>query len=105
MATTTKHITYRGEQLPLRISYYAITRFQEESKRDISEIDQDVKLLEILLWYALVAGHNAEAKEMKIKRDDAPFILDESIEEFNEVLMSFFPQPKEEDKTASNKKK
>ena len=103
MAQQVKFITFRGEKLPLRISYYAITRFQEETKVNIPQIDEDVKYLEVLLWYSLVAGHNAEKKELKITKDDVAFILDESIEEFNEVMMSFFPQAKEG--AATDKKK
>jgi len=88
---TVQHISYKGEKWPIRISYYCIKRFQEETKKDISEIDKDLSLLEVLLWYGLVAGHTAEGKTIELKREDMEFILDESMNEFNEILMSFFP--------------
>lgn len=91
MANTVQYISYKGQKWPLRISYYCIKKFQEETKRDISEIDKDLSLLEVLLWYGLVAGHTAENVPMTLKRDEMEFILDESMMEFNDLLMSFFP--------------
>lgn len=88
---TVKYISYKGEKWPIRISYYCIKKFQEETKRDISDIDKEFGLLEVLLWYALVAGHMAESKPMTLKREDMEFVLDESMQEFNSLMMSFFP--------------
>ena len=92
MANTVKHLPYKGEKWPIRISYYAIKMFQEETKKDVSEIDKDISLLEVLLWFALIAGHTAEGKPMTLKRDEMQFMLDESLDEFNELMMSFFPE-------------
>jgi hypothetical protein len=91
MANIVQYITYKGEQWPVRISYYAIKKFQEETKRDIAEIEQDISLLEVLLWYGLLAGHIAEGKPMTLKRDEMEFILDESMAEFNDAILTFFP--------------
>lgn len=91
MANLIQYITYKGERWPIRISYYAIKKFQEDTKRDIADIDKDISLLEVLLWYGLVAGHSADGKELTLKREDMEFILDESMNEFNDVIMSFFP--------------
>jgi hypothetical protein len=91
MANIVQYITYKGEKWPVRISYYAIKKFQEETKKDISELDKDIAFLEILLWYGLIAGHIAETKPMTLKREEMEFILDESMNEFNEAILSFFP--------------
>lgn len=88
-----QYITYKGEKWPIRISYYSIKKFQDETKRDISEIDKDISLLEVLLWFGLIAGHTAEGKPMTLRRDEMEFILDESMNEFNEIILTFFPLP------------
>lgn len=103
MASIVQHITYKGEKWPVRISYYCIKKFQEETKRDISEVDKDISLLEVLLWYGLVAGHSAENKQITLKREEMEFILDESMNEFNDIIMSFFPLAT--DNVNSDKKK
>lgn len=91
MANIVQYISYRDEKWPVRISYYALKKFQEETGKDIDELDRDLTLLEPLLWYALIAGHQAEKKPMTLKREDMEFILDESLDEFNLAMISFFP--------------
>lgn len=98
MANVVKYITFKGEQWPVRISYYAIKKFQEETKKDIAEIDRDISLLEVLLWHGLIAGHMAEARPMILKREDVEFILDESMSEFNDIIAKSFPLPSEDNK-------
>ncbi len=89
--TTVQTISYQGQELPVRISYYCIKKFTEETGKDLDAIDTDVSLLEVLLWYGLVAGHKAEGKDFLLKREDMEFVLDESMLEFNEIMMNFFP--------------
>lgn len=91
MNAEVKYISFKNQQWPIRVSYYAIKKFQEETKKDISEVDKDISLLEVLLWYSLIAGHTATGVPVTLKREDMEFILDESMVEFNEILMSFFP--------------
>lgn len=91
MANIVQYISYRDEKWPVRISYYALKKFQEETGKDIDALDNDITLLEVLLWYALIAGHQAEKKPMTLKREDVEFMLDESLDEFNLAMMSFFP--------------
>jgi len=104
MANMVQHITYKGEKWPIRISYFAIKKFQEETGKEISEIDSNISYLETLLWYGFVAGHNAVNKELILKREEMEFILDESMNEFNEVILSSFPLPGDI-KDNENKKK
>lgn len=93
MSSIVQNITYKGEKWPIRISYYSIKKFQQETGKNIEEIDNDISLLEVLLWFGLIAGHTAENKPMTLKREEMEFVLDESMNEFNELLMSFFPLP------------
>jgi hypothetical protein len=65
--------------------------FQHETGKDIQDLDKDISLLEVLLWFGLIAGHMAESKPMILKREEMEFMLDESMTEFNEIIMSFFP--------------
>ena len=91
MANIVQYISYKGEKLPLRISYYAIKMFQQETGKEIEELESDISLLEVLLWHGLVAGHKVENKPLTLKKEDMEFILDESLDEFNSAMMSFFP--------------
>lgn len=103
MANTTEKITYKGEKWPVRISYYAIKQFTKDTGVDIRDIDKDVAYLEVLLWYGLVAGCNAESKELTIKREEMEFMLDESMGEFNNAIIAFFPTGVTPDGTAKKK--
>jgi len=103
MANIVQYITYKGEKWPVRISYFSIKKFQEETGKNIEEIEKDISLLEVLLWYGMIAGHTAENKPMTLKRDDMQFILDESMNEFNDIIISFFPIPSDTDLKDSKK--
>ena len=103
MSNIVQYISYRDEKWPVRISYYALKKFQEETGKNIEELDKDIALLEVLLWYALIAGHQAEKKPMTLKREDMEFILDESLDEFNLAMVSFFPTNTGEATTSKKK--
>lgn len=100
-----QYINYSGDKWPVRISYYCIKKFQEETGKGIEEIENDVSLMEVLLWYGLIAGHQAEKMPMTLKREDMEFVLDESLTEFNDAIMSFFPTGTGEEVQSSTKKK
>lgn len=101
MSKLIDYITYKGEKLPLRISYYAIKHFQDETGKNLELIDSEMGLIEVLLWHALVSGHKADNKELKVTRDEMEFILDDSLDEFNRIILSFFPPATE---TSTDKK-
>jgi len=103
MGSLVQYITYNGKKWPVRISYYCIKKFQEETGKKIEEIESDISLLEVLLWYGLIAGHTAENVPMTLKREQMEFVLDESMSEFSEIIISFFPLVS--DGKLSNKKK
>lgn len=84
----TKHITYNCNQYPIRISFYAFKCYVDETKK--MEIT-DYADVEVLLWYALISGHKIENKQMTLKREEMYLILDESMDEFMEIVKYFFP--------------
>lgn len=100
------YLDYKGEKWPVRVSYYALKQYQLETGKGIESIDEELSNLEILLHYALVAGCNKENKEFTLKREDMEFFLDESLNEFNTILLGSFQPPKKGDgKTKETNKK
>jgi len=95
-------IAYKGSIYPIRISYFALKNFQKETGKEIDQVDADMSLLEVLLWFSLVAGHKAQDKTLELKREEVEFILDESMNEFIEKMSLFFPSG---DSTGVKKKK
>ena len=87
------YITYKKEKLPIRVSYYALKQYQKETGKDLSDLDENLENLEILLYHSLIAGHKSENKEMILPREEMEFILDESMGQFNAVIISSFPTP------------
>lgn len=116
-----KYITYKSKKHPVRVSYYALKKTQQEVKKDNGDelsmeqiMSGDIELYEPLLFYALQAGYKAEEKENPIKRDDIEWVLDECFTEFINIVPSFFqgleagqkqPPKKPTNKTAPKKKK
>lgn len=88
------YLSYKGESYPIRVSYYALKQYQSETGKGIETIDEDIANLEILLFHSLVAGCKAEDKALDLKREDMEFFLDESLTDFNSILIGSFPQGK-----------
>lgn len=103
MSAIVQYLPFRGQKYPVRISYYAIKKFQQETGKAIEELDSDISLLESLLWYGLVAGAQADNVELTLKKEDMEFVLDESLIDFNEILMSFFPLSTDSDSKGKKK--
>ena len=80
------YLEYKGDKLPVRISYFAVSQFQAETKKSLNEVANDLALLEPLLWYGLQAGHKAEGKDLKVKREDVVWILDECFSSFMQIF-------------------
>jgi hypothetical protein len=95
-----QQITYKGEKYPLRVSYYAIKRFELETGKKLTQLDDDLANLEVLLWYSLEAGAKATNAVLHLTREDCEFILDESMNEFSNAIQdSFAPPSKDEGKS------
>ena len=90
-------LNFQGKKLPVRISYYALTRFMQETGGTMESIAGDPKKnigpdlikLEVLLWYSLEAGAEIEGKELQVTRDKTPFILDQNTAEFSKILLDY----------------
>lgn len=81
-----KFIAYKGLEYPISISYYAMERLEDEG---LSLDDDGLKAMLRLFWHSLIAGHFHEDKELTLKEEHAPFILDECFSEFKAMLPLF----------------
>jgi hypothetical protein len=88
------YLKFKGVDWPVRVSYYALKQYQNETKKGIETLEEDLSNLEIILHYAIVAGCKAENKEFTLTRADMELILDESMQEFNSILIGSFQQSK-----------
>lgn len=75
-------IKWNEKLIPFNVSYYAIKHFQEETGAKLSDIDgENLKLLEVLVWHAIVAGYKKQNLPVEVTREDVEWILDESLNE------------------------
>jgi len=84
------YLNYKGNKWPLRVSYYALKQYQQETGKGIETLEEDITNLEILLHYAIEAGCKAENKLFSLTRSDMELILDESMNDFNTILIDSF---------------
>jgi hypothetical protein len=86
-----EYITYKGQQLPIRISYMALKAISKSDKIDNLEdiLTADISVLEILLYQGLRAGHHFTGIPMTIQEDEMEFILDEVFADFVKLIPVF----------------
>lgn len=88
-----EYISYKGEKYPIRIAWSTMKKLNPELDK--------IEVFELALWYGLISGHVAENKELKLKREDVEYILDESLDEFKDIyekMLSKFSDSEGEDK-------
>jgi hypothetical protein len=86
-----KFIKYKGEDLPIRVSYYALKMLKAECNKPISQLkEDDYDAYEALLYYALKQGFKKVEKEFTIKREEMEDVMDECFFEFIKIIPSFF---------------
>ena len=86
----------KGQELPIRVSYYALKKMKQSLGRTVSLTDSsDYDAYEELLYHSLVKGHKEEGIEMPFKREDMEDVMDEVYFDFI-ALIPFFFQTKEE---------
>jgi hypothetical protein len=85
-----KYIECNKEKLPVSISYYAISKLEQETGKGIGDIGESLSLFEPLFFYALEAGFRAEKKDFNIKREDVAFMLDDCWLEFSSLMTDFY---------------
>lgn len=97
--------------LPIRISYSALKKFQEKTDKSLMDNEGLSNMLsgdlEHLLFYALQSGYKAEGKKLDLEFGDMENILDECMFEFIKLIPAFFPKSDEKSlsKSAGEKKK
>jgi hypothetical protein len=90
-----RYLTYKGKRLPYRVSYYALKHFEEETGKVFEEIEKPAAAdLELLIWYALQAGHKAEGIAFDVDRQDVEMVLDECYREILEAAQGGFQESK-----------
>lgn len=94
--------------LPIRISYSALKKFQEKTNKSLMDKGGLNDLmsgdLEHLLYFSLESGYRAAKRknEFKFKFEEMEEILDDCMFDFIKLIPEFFP--KEDDKKASDTK-
>ena len=86
-----EYIAYKDDKYPIRISYYALKMVKQETGKALDNLEEDITLLEPLLFYSLAAGHKAEGKNFTVNREEIEFMLDECWLDFVELIKNFFP--------------
>jgi hypothetical protein len=87
-----EYITYKNEKYPIRVSYFAVSMTKSETGKAIDNLEEDITLLEPMLFYSLESGHRALDKNFTLKREDIKWMLDECWLEFTEKIGKFFPK-------------
>jgi hypothetical protein len=101
MATPIKFISYTKEgdkkptQYPIRLGYIALVKFKQATgktfEKSMASEDADIELFEELFWAGLQAGCDVTKTVLDLKREDAPFVLDEVFMDFIAMIPEFFP--------------
>ena len=86
-----KHITYKGEQYPLRIGYKAIKGVHAALGRDFEQKDKgfDYEGAEELLYHGLKQGCEFAGKPFTLKREEMEDVLEESLNDFILAFTAF----------------
>lgn len=91
-------LVYEGEQIPCRVSYYALQMMQKDLNRGIAipkegDLNIDYEAYETLLYYSLQLGHRkhfGKEKPFPFTKEDMIFVMDEVFTSFMSALPRFF---------------
>lgn len=88
-----EYINYQKKRYPIRISYYALKRVQQEFKVSLEKITEsgDMGVYEALLFHGLTKGAQVTGEPMKFTREQIEDVMDEVFFEFMELMPKFFP--------------
>lgn len=90
-----EYLTYKKKQYPVRLSYRVFKGMKSELAGKVVDFENlNPELLEAMLWYGLVSGHQAEEKKMDLTKEVMEDVLDECFREFMEMIPRFFPNAK-----------
>ncbi len=85
------YIELDGKKYPVRVSFYVLKHFKEETGRELADFD-DLADIEPFIFYALEMGHKAESKEMPFNRDDFEIVIDRNFESIIKSLPKIIEQ-------------
>lgn len=88
-----EYIEIKKEKYPVRISYTTLLVMQKKAggTNGIEKlIDEDVSVLEEILYMGLKSGAYAVDEEMKFKREEMSMVLDECFADLIKLLPKFF---------------
>ena len=87
-----RYLKFENQELPIRISYYALKRLKLDLGRSFSTDDDgtDYEVYETLLYYALKKGYEKTDKEFPFSKDDMEKIMDEVYFDFLRLIPEFF---------------
>ena len=74
-----RYLNYKNENITIRVSYSALKNFNEKTKKTVDDLNDDLSLLEPLLFYSMKSGYKAENKKMIYEFGDMADILDEKM--------------------------
>jgi len=101
-------IDINGIKYPIVINFYVIGLFQQETGKSfdsLSDIGNNLYLVEPLMYYALKMGSQVNKQEFPFTRDDMPILLsdDNIYRNFSETISKFFPAITEKQPTKKKK--
>lgn len=93
-----EYLKYKDKQVPVRISYYALSEFKKETGSEFDDTSGsiDLAMFEPILFYSIESGCRATGEKMPFKREDMFDILEECFMEFASIMPKFFPEKKGE---------
>jgi hypothetical protein len=101
-----RHIEYKGKKYPILISFFALSKTEEETGQAFGE-SAGLKEFEILFYYALVDGADYAETEMSFTREKSVFVLSACFKQFKALVPEFMAQMSEskEGETIEDSKK
>lgn len=87
-----QYIKYNKKKYPILLGNYSLAVFQQEQGAVLSDLKENVRLYEPLLFYALKQGAKFEHQELDLTEDDMVFVLDQCLVQFIQSFPKFFPE-------------
>ena len=93
MQTAIVEIKHGGKAIPLKCSYNAIMRMEEETGLTIQDMDRsggNLKAMESLFYWSAVSGFRGRGQEIPFAREDSPYIWEDHAGEFMNLVADVF---------------
>lgn len=88
-----KLLNYKGKEIPIRISYYALKMLKEKLGKSLQDIaNDDFEAFEILIFYSIESGYRFLDQKFPYEFEkDAVNLTDVLFFEFLKIIPEFFP--------------